>query len=88
MGFDCPLVLLFRTSYRAVVSNDFVENEFVHMFGGRFDGIPRPDPNEVEAWRWETLAAITADVAHHPQRYSVWFRRYIAEFLGALAPLG
>jgi isopentenyl-diphosphate delta-isomerase len=88
MGFDCPLTLLFRTSYRAVMSNGLVENEFVHVFGGRFDGMPRPDPSEIEAWRWETVAAITADVADSPQCYLVWLRRYITQFPGALAPLG
>ncbi len=87
MGFDCPLTLIFRTSYRAAVSNNLIENEFVHVFGGRFDGTPRPDPSEVEDWRWETVATITADVTRRPDRYSVWFRRYIAEFRDALAPL-
>lgn len=86
MGFVCPLTLLFRTSYCAPVSNGLIENEFVHVFGGRFDGIPKPDPNEVEAWRWETLATLTADVGHRPERYTVWFRRYITEFAHALAP--
>jgi isopentenyl-diphosphate delta-isomerase len=87
MGLDCALTPIFRTSYRAVVSNNLIENEFVHVFGGRFDGTPRPDPTEVEDWRWETVAAITADVARKPESYSVWFRRYIAEFRGALTPL-
>ncbi len=86
MGFDCPLTPLFRTRYRAAVSNDLVENEFVHVFGGRFDGMPRPSPSEVEDWRWETVATIIADVAYRPECYSVWFRRYIAEFPEALAP--
>ena len=88
MGFDCLLTPLFRTSYRAVVSNGLIENELVHVFGGWFDGAPRPDPNEVEDWRCETLAAITADIAHRPECYSVWLLRYITEFSDALTPLG
>jgi isopentenyl-diphosphate delta-isomerase len=80
MGFDCPLVPLFRTTYRASVSAHLIEHELVHVFGGRFDGSPRPDPGEVEAWRWETTPAIAAEIAARPERYSVWFRRYITEF--------
>ena len=74
MGFDCPLTLLLRTHYCAAVSNDLVENEFVHVFGGRFDGVPTPDPGEVEDWRWETIETITEDVGRRPERYSIWFR--------------
>lgn len=84
MGFNCLLTQLFRTRYRAAVSNDLIENEFVHVFGGRFDGVPKPSPSEVEDWRWENVVTIIADVAHRPERYSVWFRRYIAEFPDAL----
>lgn len=87
MGFDCTLKPLFRTSYRARVSNGLVENELVHVFGGRFGATPRPDPAEVEDWRWESVPVIAADVTRHPERYSVWFRRYITEFRDALAPL-
>jgi isopentenyl-diphosphate delta-isomerase len=87
MGFACPLEPLFRTRYCADVSNGLVESELVHVFGGHFDATPRPDPGEVEDWRWESVPAIAADVARHPERYSVWFRRYITEFREALAPL-
>lgn len=88
MGFDCQLTPLFHTSYCADVSNGLIENEFVHVFGGSFDGVPKPDPREVEGWRWASLAAITADIAHRPECYSVWFRRYITEFSDVLAPHG
>lgn len=88
MGFDCPLSPLFKTTYRADVSNGLIEHELVHVFSGRFHGSPRPNPGEVEAWRWETLPAIAAEIAEHPERYTVWFRRYITEFGTALAPRG
>jgi len=84
MGFDCAVTPLFCTSYRADVSNGLVEHEFVHVFGGRFDGVPTPDPSEVEDWRWESAPAIAADVARRPERYTVWFRRYIIDFGDAL----
>ena len=85
MGFDCPLTWLFRMQYRAVVSDGLIENEFVHVFGGRFDGVPTPDPGEVENWRWETIETIVDDMAHRPELYSIWFRRYVTEFRDALA---
>jgi isopentenyldiphosphate isomerase len=84
---DCPLILLFRMQYCAAVSEDLVENEFVHVFGGRFDGEPTPDPSEAEGWRWETIETIVDDVVHQPGLYSIWFRRYVTEFREALVSL-
>jgi isopentenyl-diphosphate delta-isomerase len=80
MGINCPLTLLFRTQYCATVSNGLIENELVHVFGGRFDGKPTPDSNEVEQWRWDTLEAIAKDVVGRPELYSVWFIKYVSEF--------
>jgi hypothetical protein len=51
------------------------------------DGVPKPDPGEVVDWRWETIETITDDAARRPELYSIWFRRYVTEFRGALAPL-
>ncbi|MCP4383451.1 MAG: isopentenyl-diphosphate Delta-isomerase [Hyphomicrobiales bacterium] len=88
MGIACGLVPLFAVHYRAPVSNGLIENEFVHVAGGRFDGTPRPNPSEVAAWRWDKPEAIRRDVAADPERYSVWFRKYLDEFgreIGRLA---
>jgi isopentenyl-diphosphate delta-isomerase len=81
---NCLLTPLFHTCYRAAVADDLVENEFVHVFGGCFDGRPTPDPDEVEDWRWDTLEAITEDVDRRPELYSVWFNKYVTEFQSAL----
>ena len=80
MGIVCPLTALFTVHYRAEVSNGLVENELVHVFGGRFEGEPNPNPGEVEDWQWLSPDRIQADVAAEPDRYSVWFRKYLAEF--------
>lgn len=84
MGIAVTLRPLFTARYRAAVSNGLVENEVVHVFGGRFDGTPSPDPAEVEDWRYAALDAIAADISAEPERYSVWFRKYLAEFRAGL----
>ena len=84
MGFSCPLTPLFTVQYRANVSNDLIENELVHVFGGRFEGEPNPNPTEVEDWRWASPEAIRQDVTAHPDQYSVWFRKYLDEFGGEI----
>ncbi len=80
MGFSCPLTALFTVRYRAEVSNGLVENELVHVFGGRSEGAPVPNPGEVSDWRWSSADAIREDVMTHPEQYSIWFRKYLDEF--------
>lgn len=81
MGFRCDLVPLFSTLYRAELANGLIEHEFVHVFGGDFDGEPRPDPEEVSAWRWVTLDELVAGVDTHPEIHSAWFAIYRRDFL-------
>lgn len=77
MGFDCPLIPLFTTHYRATLDNGFIEDEFVHGFGGVYDGPVSPDPAEVSEWRWISLDELSADRRAHPAAYAVWFHHYL-----------
>jgi isopentenyl-diphosphate delta-isomerase len=85
MGIDCVLAPLFVTSYRAAVSNDLVEDEIVHVFGGIHDGPAAPDPAEVSAWQWLSLADIAADQRRRPEAYTPWFLHYLRAHGGQIA---
>ena len=80
MDFSCELVHLFLIGYNAPVSGGLIENEVVHVFGGRFDGTPRPDPNEVMAWTWCEPEEIGRNIQAHPEHYTVWFAIYWRRF--------
>lgn len=84
MGFTCPLTFLFSTHYRADVSNGLIEDEIVHVFRGRFDGTPDPDPREVANWCWKTPEEVARDMDERPDRYTVWFREYRRQFWPAM----
>jgi isopentenyl-diphosphate delta-isomerase len=77
MGVTCGLEPLFRFSYRAPVPGGLIEDEVVHVFGGRHDGPVRPDPAEVGAWKWMTMRDLDADLRARPDAYTVWFRQYV-----------
>ena len=79
MGFACSLSFLFLMQYCSPVSNGLVENELVHVFGGQFDGTPRPDPNEVMAWCWKDRTELAKELDKQPATYTVWFRKYCRE---------
>jgi isopentenyl-diphosphate delta-isomerase len=86
MGFDCALVPAGSFVYRREVGDELVEHELDHVFHGRHDAPPRPDPAEVSEWRWMAPAAAIADAEAHPERYTPWFALALAELLdgGAL----
>ena len=77
MGFDCLLKPLFKTHYRALLDNGFVEDEVVHAFAGAYDGPIAPDPSEVTEWRWVTFEALTHDRRARPEAYAVWLQHYL-----------
>jgi len=87
MGFACRLRPLFIARYRSPVPPDLIEDEIVHVFGGHFAGTPSPDPGEVADWRRAGLGEIAADMLRAPERYSVWFRHYLATYRDALAAI-
>ncbi len=81
MGISAPgLSKLFETIYRAPVGHGLVEHEYVHVFGGVWDGSCAPDPEEVDDAAWMDAAGLRSDMAARPERYSVWFRQYAEAF--------
>lgn len=74
-GFDAPLEELFSFVYRAEDPvSGLTEHEFDHVFVGRFDGVPAPNPDEIDAWEWVDPDRLLAHVREHPERYTPWFR--------------
>jgi isopentenyl-diphosphate Delta-isomerase len=74
MGFHCDLENAFSFIYRADVGGGLVEHEYDHVFIGRFNGEPAPDPAEVSDWRWVTAAGLEVETLRHPGRFTYWFR--------------
>ncbi len=81
MGFQCELEPAGGFVYRAQLG-DLVEHEYDHVFRGRFDGDPRPDPAELDAWRWIPVSQLEADLRARPERYTVWLPQVLEQLRG------
>jgi isopentenyl-diphosphate delta-isomerase len=79
MGFTCPLSPMGTLIYRANVGGGLIEHELVHLFSGRYGGPIHPDPREAEDHAWRPLREIRREAAASPERFTVWFRRYLQE---------
>jgi isopentenyl-diphosphate delta-isomerase len=74
MGFDCPLKEAFSFIYRVRFENGLYEHEFDHVFVGRHEGEPVPNPEEYEGWKWAPMEELKRDVRRNPGNYTYWFR--------------
>lgn len=74
MGIDCALKEWFNFTYRAEFDNGLVENEFDHVYIGKSDELPRPDPQEVASFKYLSAENLKADISKNPELYTPWFR--------------
>jgi len=81
MGFDCEPAPAGSFLYRAELGGGLVEHEYDHVFVGRHDADPLPDPAEVGEWRWQSLDAALAEAEAHPERFTAWFSRALRELI-------
>ena len=73
-GFDTTVAESFTFTYRATdAASGLTEHEFDHVFVGDYAGEPRPNPAEVDDWKWADLRELERDLRAHPDRYTPWF---------------
>jgi isopentenyl-diphosphate delta-isomerase len=84
-GFDTRLIEVLTFIYRA---HDPVtglsEYEFDHVFIGRFNDEPRPNPNEIEGWRWVCRKVLLKDLEDRPEIYTPWLHLIAARVFNLL----
>ncbi len=78
MGITAEITPAFSFHYRADFDNGLVEHEFDHVFVGRFDGEPVPNPDEASDWRWVDTESLFRELDDRPDAFTYWFRE-IAE---------
>lgn len=74
MGISCELEEVFSFQYCATFPNGLTENEFDHVLVGKSDKLPKPNPKEVEEWKWISLHFLKADIRKNPEIYTYWFK--------------
>lgn len=74
MGFTTELKEVGSFIYRADVGNGLTEYEYDHVFVGFYEGLPKPNPEEADGWKWMDFEAVVRDVKENPEHYTPWFR--------------
>lgn len=73
MGFECKLKRAFSFYYKVKVGK-LIEHEFDHVFLGKFEGNPKPNPEEVEDFKWVKPEELKKDIKKNPKKYTSWFK--------------
>ncbi len=81
LGWRVPLQSFGSIDYAAKVG-DLFENEHVHCFHGKYNeshNVNNFNPAEVDAIDWLTVPEIIMQIKTHPQRFTEWFKIYMAD---------
>lgn len=74
MGMTCSLESAFSFVYRSYLDNGITEHEVDHVFVGRADYPPTPDPSEVSDWRCASIDVVRQELERDAGRFTTWFR--------------
>ena len=86
LRFTSELTFVTKVHYRSALDHGLTEHELVSVFTGTYEGPIDPDPAEADATRWIEPAALAQDMEAHPERYTVWFKKYVKELWATLNP--
>ncbi|PWG05125.1 isopentenyl-diphosphate Delta-isomerase [Polaribacter aquimarinus] len=74
MGFVTEIKEVFSFIYKAPFDNGLTEHELDHVMVGYYDEKPEINKDEVQDYKWMTLADVKSDIKKNPQRYTEWFK--------------
>ena len=77
MGFTCKLEEIFSFIYKVEFEENLFENEYDHVFIGKYDGEVVPNKEEVDDFKWADINYIKNDIKVKPEKYTYWFRTLI-----------
>lgn len=72
MGIKAKLEERFVFPYRADVGSGLTEQEYDHIFFGRYNGEPKPNKDEVQGWRWVSIKEFSRWVKEKPEDFAAW----------------
>jgi isopentenyl-diphosphate delta-isomerase len=74
LGLACRLKFLYKFQYQAQFDANGAEHELCSVFIGRTSEEPKPNGEEIQAWRWIAPGALEAEMAGAGDvKFTPWF---------------
>jgi isopentenyl-diphosphate Delta-isomerase len=74
MGMQTETTFQFSFIYKKEFDNGLTEYEFDHVYFGKSDELPHPDPAEVKNWKYISLPDLKDDILQNPDNYTEWLK--------------
>jgi len=74
LGFECPLIFLYKFRYYAQYGGVGAEHEYCWVYYGRLRGRVDANENEVADWRFVDVSELEAELSEQPQQFTPWFK--------------
>jgi isopentenyl-diphosphate Delta-isomerase len=75
LGIACDVKPLFTFHYKADYDEKYGEHEIDHVFLGVYDGVVRPNNDEIQEHKFVPIDELVEDVRKHPDKYTPWFKQ-------------
>jgi isopentenyl-diphosphate delta-isomerase len=72
MEADLSEVTVFQ--YKVLFENGLIENEVDHIFYAESDDTPKPNPAEVDEWKYISMENLRKEISTNPGNYTEWFK--------------
>ena len=74
MGFSTFLKQVFKFIYKAKYDEIWGEHELDTVFIGNYEGEIKPNPEEVDSYKWVEIGKLASDVKKNSGKYTPWFK--------------
>ena len=74
LGVQANLNFIYKFEYQARFNTQLSENELCSVYFGHFDGVPAPNPNEVQSWKWISRESLTKELRENADLYTPWLK--------------
>ena len=81
MGFDCEMHEVFGFEYEAKMDKELTEHEYDHVIFGWYDKNPKPNPEEVQDWKWVKLDELKKGLQKTPKNFTPWVKISIQDII-------
>ncbi len=85
MGFDCDIDAIFTLRYKSDVGNSLIENEYDHIFIGRYSDTVEHNPEEVKDHKFVSITELEQWIKNEPDAFTAWFHLALPKFLAHLS---
>ena len=74
MGFSTPLKQAFKFIYKAKYDEIWGEHELDTVFIGNYKGEIKPNPEDVDSYKWVEIGKLVSDIKKNSDKYAPWFK--------------